>query len=268
MLRLKLQTFGHLMAWVCSQAQSCLPLCNPMDCNPPGFSGPGGSPGKSTEMGFLVLLQRIFPTQGSNSGLPHCRLILYHLSRDLMQSQLSGKDPNAGKDLKAGGETVDWGRDGWMASSIQWAWVWASSTRGWRTGKPGVLQSMWSQRVRHDWATEQQNKVNVSNSCLTLYHPIDYSLPGSPYMEFSRQEYCSVAIPFSRGSSRPRDQTWVSCIAGWRGFRDQNIFLLDVGGRLKFCLLCIDYLWSCYYNHDLILPINQLFWGSKIEVFV
>ena len=35
-------------------------------------------------------------------------------------------------------------------------WVWASSGRWWRTGKPGVLQPMGSQRVGHDWATEQQ----------------------------------------------------------------------------------------------------------------
>ena len=47
------------------------------------------------------------------------------------------------------------GWDGWMASPPQWTWVWASSKRWWRTGEPGMLQSMGSQRVRHDWATEQ-----------------------------------------------------------------------------------------------------------------
>ena len=36
--------------------------------------------------------------------------------------------------------------------------VWANSGRWWRTGKPGVLQSMGSQRVGHDWATEQQQQ--------------------------------------------------------------------------------------------------------------
>ena len=34
-----------------------------------------------------------------------------------------------------------------------WTWIWASSGRWWRTGKPGVLHSMGSQRVRHDWVT-------------------------------------------------------------------------------------------------------------------
>ena len=44
--------------------------------------------------------------------------------------------------------------DGWMASLTQWKWVWVSSGSWWWTGKPSVLQSMRSQRVRHDWATE------------------------------------------------------------------------------------------------------------------
>ena len=42
----------------------------------------------------------------------------------------------------------------WMASTTQWTWVWVSSRSCWYTGKPGVLQSMGSQRVGHDWATE------------------------------------------------------------------------------------------------------------------
>ena len=59
--------------------------------------------------------------------------------------------------LKAGGEGDDRGWDGWMASLTQWTWVWANSGRWWSAGKPGRLQSMGLQRVRHDWATEQQN---------------------------------------------------------------------------------------------------------------
>ena len=60
--------------------------------------------------------------------------------------------------LKAGGEGDDRGWDGWMTSPTQWTWVWASSGSWWRTGKPGVLQSLGSQRVQHDWTTEQQQK--------------------------------------------------------------------------------------------------------------
>ena len=54
----------------------------------------------------------------------------------------------------AGGEGDDRGWDGWMASLTRWAWVWVSSRSWWWTGRPGMLQSMESQRVRHDWMTE------------------------------------------------------------------------------------------------------------------
>ena len=52
----------------------------------------------------------------------------------------------------------DRGWDGWMESSTQWTWVWANSGRWWRIGKPGVLQSMGSQRVGRCLATEQQQQ--------------------------------------------------------------------------------------------------------------
>ena len=55
-------------------AQSCLTLCDPMDCSP------WNSPGQNTGVGSLFLLQGIFPTQGSNPGLLHCGQILYQLS--------------------------------------------------------------------------------------------------------------------------------------------------------------------------------------------
>ena len=56
--------------------------------------------------------------------------------------------------LKAGREGDDRGWNGWMASPTWWTWVWASSGSWWWTGKPCMLQSRGSQRVRHDWATE------------------------------------------------------------------------------------------------------------------
>ena len=51
-----------------------------MDCSPAGSSVQGDSPGKNTGMSCHALLQEIFPAQGSNPGLPHCRQILYYLS--------------------------------------------------------------------------------------------------------------------------------------------------------------------------------------------
>ena len=65
---------------VCLVTQLCLTLCDPMNCSPPDSSVHEDSPGKNTGVGCHALLQGIFPTQGSNPSLPHCRWILYHLS--------------------------------------------------------------------------------------------------------------------------------------------------------------------------------------------
>ena len=59
--------------------------------------------------------------------------------------------------LKVGGEGEDRGWDGWIASPTRWTWVWVASRSWWWTGRSGVLQSMGSQRVRHDWST----KLNI-----------------------------------------------------------------------------------------------------------
>ena len=62
---------------------------------------------------------------------------------------LTRKDPDAGKDWRREEKgTTGW--DVWMASLTWWTWVWVSSRSWWWTGKPGVLQSMGSQRVEHD----------------------------------------------------------------------------------------------------------------------
>ena len=47
---------------------------------PDGLCSPWNSPGQNTGVGSLSVLQGIFPTQGSNPGLSHCRQILYQLS--------------------------------------------------------------------------------------------------------------------------------------------------------------------------------------------
>ena len=71
-----------------------------------------------------------------------------------VKSWLIWKDPDAGRRLKAGREGDDRGWDGRMASPTLWTWVWASPRSWWWVGKPGMLQSMGSQRIGHNWATE------------------------------------------------------------------------------------------------------------------
>ena len=72
--------FEEYVLCVCLVTQSCSTLCYPMDCSLPGSSAHGDSPGNNTGVGCHAFLQRIFPTQGLNPGLLHCRWILYCLS--------------------------------------------------------------------------------------------------------------------------------------------------------------------------------------------
>ena len=105
-----------------------------------------------------------------------------------------------------------------------------SSVLAWRipwTEEPGGLQSTGSQRVTptHTHTPRKQNKLGfrefhikkseVAQSCLTLCDPKDCSPPGSSiHGIFQARVLEWAAISFSRGSSRPRDRTSVSCIAG------------------------------------------------------
>ena len=90
-----------------------------------------------------------------------------------------------------------------MASLTRWTWVWASSESWWWTGKPGALQSMGLNRVRHDWATSlslftfmhwrrkwqlipvflpgnPRDRGSVTQLCPTLCDPMNHSTPGLP----------------------------------------------------------------------------------------
>ena len=60
--------------------QLCPTFCDRMDCSLPGSLHPWNFLGKSTGVGCHFLLQRIFPTQGSNLGFPCCRQMLYHFT--------------------------------------------------------------------------------------------------------------------------------------------------------------------------------------------
>ena len=75
------------------------------------------------------------------------------------------------KRLKVRREGDDRGWDGGMASPTWWTWVWASSGSWWWTEKPGVLQSMGSQRIGHNRATEM-NYVNATFLSYPLLPPL------------------------------------------------------------------------------------------------
>ena len=101
------------------------------------------------------------------------------------------KRPWCWERLKASGEGDDRGWDGWMASPTQWTWVWVSSRNQWWTGRPGMLQSMGLQRVRHDCVTELNWR---------LRHPrlVWTSLDGERSRQVGRS-WPSLCVPIREG---------------------------------------------------------------------
>ena len=102
------------------------------------------------------------------------------------KSWLIRKTPDAGKDWRQEEKGMNGGWDGWVVSPTPWTQVWASSRSWWWTEKPGMLQSMGLQRVRHDWVTElnwrtvrsplSESSLKVNFIwCLYIYHLGDFT---------------------------------------------------------------------------------------------
>ena len=133
---------SHIWMWELDYKESCFwtvvlekTLENPLDCKESNQSILKEiSPEYSLEGLMLKLNSNILATWGKE---------LTHWKR-----------PWCWERLKAGEEGADREWDGWMASLTQWTWVWLTSRSWWWTGKPRVLQSMGSQSVGHDRATE------------------------------------------------------------------------------------------------------------------
>ena len=95
------------------------------------------------------ILKEISP-RGSLKGL-RLKLKLQYIGHLIQRNNSFEKTLILGKN--EGGRRRGWW-DGWMASLTPWTWVWVKSWSWWWTGRPGMLQSMGSQRVRCDWETE------------------------------------------------------------------------------------------------------------------
>ena len=78
----RIRQYNYLWTWCESKvAQSCLTLCDPMDCNLPGSSVHGIFQARILEWVAISFSRRPYPTQGLNLDLLHCKQTLYHLSR-------------------------------------------------------------------------------------------------------------------------------------------------------------------------------------------
>ena len=112
------------------------------------------------------------------------------------EESIHWKRPWCWERLRAGGEGGDRGWDDWMTSLTQWTWVWANSRRWWRTEKPGMLQSLGSQRVGHDWVTEQLcNNKNNEKQVKETYSNMEIELASSLQYPHSPQVTLSHRLP-------------------------------------------------------------------------
>ena len=106
------------------------------------------------------------------------------------------------------------------------------SLDSWMLFVPNVHTSVERQRYPDaetfiSWLQDCVCLCEVAQSCPTLCDPVDCSPPGSSVHGILQARILGwVAISFSRGSSQPRDRTWLSCIAGRR-----SILWAKLGGR-------------------------------------
>ena len=92
-----------------------------------------------------------------------------------VKNWLIGRDPDAGKDWRQEKAMTEDEMVWWMTSLTQWTGVWVSSGSWWWTRKPSVLQSMGSQRVRHDWVRlNWTDSMNIWTSVLNTFKSFSF----------------------------------------------------------------------------------------------
>ena len=95
--------------------------------------------------------------------------------------------------LKVGGEGDDREWDGWMASPTQWMWVWVNSGSWWWTGRPGMLQSLGSQRAGHKWVTELNWYTQLERDSAYYFH-LRFQAEGSASTSYTSGLICEKKI--------------------------------------------------------------------------
>ena len=162
--------FNVTTEWVSEVAQLCLTLCDPTDCS--RLLRPWDFPSKNSGMDCHFLLQEIFPTQGLNPGLPHCRQTFYPLSHLLLLSRFSRVRLCDHRDGSPPGSPV-----------------------------PGILQARTLEWVAISFSKACMHAKSLQ-SCPTLCHPMDSSPPGSPVHRNLQARILEwVAISFSTNTS-------------------------------------------------------------------
>ena len=102
------------------------------------------------------------------------------------------------------------GWDSWMASPTQWTWVLLDSRSWWWTGRPGMLRSMGSQRVGHNWVTELNRMTDYIPQTVHLYPYFIYFATGSLYLLISFSYFSPLATHLPSGNHLLVLYLWLS----------------------------------------------------------
>ena len=144
------------------------------------------------------------------------------------------KRPWCWERFREGGEGDDRGWDGWMASPTQWAWVWVNSRSWCWTGKPGMLQSMVSQRVRQEWETEVKSRFLsfARRPGASVLLRASCSRPSPQWVQMSRWVFPCLRFLLLVGTP---EFYWMVCLC-YDLFAMRNMFSLNLGSRRSTCV--------------------------------
>ena len=129
--------------------------------------------------------------------------------------------PDAGKDWRQEEKRDDRGRDGSMALTARWTWVWASSRSWWWIGKPGVQKAMGSQRVKHYRTTEMNWMIicEISKSLWKVQVDIQAPVYLIPYSAWVTHIWYHLLI---EEDMKERKHVWALSVCGKWGRRGNN----------------------------------------------
>ena len=199
---------------------------------------PWNSTSQNTGVGSLSLLQGIFPTQGSNPGLPHCRQILYHQKPERKWSHSVVSDSLWPHGLLPARLLCPWdcpGKNTGVGCHFLLQRIFP--TQGLNLGLPHCKQTLYHLSyqgklkytyifISHTYISLCSEMSGGGGGLVDFCNPMDHSLPGSSVPGILQARIWSELLFPSPGNLQPpplcpavRDQTWVSCTGG-RFFTD------------------------------------------------
>ena len=178
------------------------------------------------------------------------------------------KRPWCWEKLKAEGEGDDRGWDGWIASPPQWTWVWtwvwsllpiSNSGSCWWTGKPAMLQSMGSQRVRDDWATE----LNINNIVYYNWFFYTFCFPFFlPFSSFLALLFSLCLLNCNLSLNLPLNLSLWKCLSTFG-----IVWISSSSGTFCSSLNWLSFSLSLLYDFLLEMSLHYSFRGSLFSVF-